>query len=67
MRTLVIRISLLAVVLFSAFGMLSAQEKQDKYGLKEPNGISFAEIRGYETWQAVARKTASPSRTDRSW
>jgi len=54
MRTIVIRICLLAVVLFSGFGMLSAQEKQDKYGLKEPNGISFAEIRGYETWQAVA-------------
>lgn len=54
MRTIVIRISLLAVAFFFGIGMLSAQEKQDKYGLKEPNGISFAEIRGYETWQAVA-------------
>lgn len=27
---------------------------QDKYSLKEPNGISFSEIRGYEDWQIVA-------------
>ncbi|MCG6535075.1 MAG: cytochrome P460 family protein [Syntrophales bacterium LBB04] len=27
---------------------------QDKYESKAPNGISFSEIRGYETWQVVA-------------
>jgi len=27
---------------------------QDKYELKVPNGISFSEIRGYETWQVIA-------------
>lgn len=27
---------------------------QDKYELKEQNGISFSEIRGYETWQVIA-------------
>ena len=27
---------------------------QDKYALKAPNGISFSEIRGYETWQVIA-------------
>jgi hypothetical protein len=27
---------------------------EDKYELKVPNGISFSEIRGYESWQAVA-------------
>jgi hypothetical protein len=32
-------------------GTLSAQ---DKYTLKASNGISFSEIRGYETWQAIA-------------
>jgi hypothetical protein len=26
----------------------------DKYELKALNGISFAEIKGYETWQAIA-------------
>ena len=32
-------------------GVLMAQ---DKYALKAPNGISFSEIRGYETWQVIA-------------
>lgn len=27
---------------------------QDKYELKEPNGISFSEISGYEGWQVIA-------------
>ena len=40
-------------VLLSALsaGILAAQ---DKYALKEPNGISFSEVRGYETWQVIA-------------
>jgi hypothetical protein len=39
----------------------SAQEKQDRYTLQIPGGLSFSEIRGYETWQVVA-----PSLTDAS-
>ena len=27
---------------------------QDKFNLKTPNGISFSEIRGYETWPFIA-------------
>jgi len=27
---------------------------QNKYELRSPNGISFSEIRDYETWQAIA-------------
>lgn len=27
---------------------------QDRYELKAPNGISFSEIRGYESWQVIA-------------
>lgn len=27
---------------------------QDKYALKAPNGLSFEDIRGYETWQVIA-------------
>ena len=27
---------------------------QDKYGLKVPNGLAFAEFRGYEGWQVVS-------------
>jgi hypothetical protein len=30
-----------------------AQGDPDKYALKEPNGIAFSEVRGYETWVAV--------------
>jgi cytochrome P460 len=54
MRMLGVRFGLPVVVLLFGVAMLSAQEKQDKYELKEPNGVSFSEIRGYETWQAVA-------------
>jgi hypothetical protein len=32
----------------------SAQEKQDKYALQIPGGLSFSEVRGYEQWQVVA-------------
>ena len=32
---------------------------QDKYTVKVPNGLSFADFRGYEDWQAVG-----PSHTD---
>ena len=27
---------------------------QDRYTLKSPNGISYSEFKGYETWQAIA-------------
>ena len=27
---------------------------QERYALKAPNGISFSEVRGYETWQVIA-------------
>lgn len=33
---------------------VAAQSAQDKYQLKEPNGISFAEVRGYESWAPIA-------------
>jgi hypothetical protein len=32
---------------------ISAQEKQDKYALKIPGGLSFSEVKGYEQWQVV--------------
>jgi len=45
-------VALLTVFLFALrTGVLLAQ---DKYALKAPNGISFSEIRGYETWQVIA-------------
>jgi hypothetical protein len=38
---------------FFAWGV-SVLVAQDRYELKAPNGISFSEVRGYETWQVVA-------------
>jgi Cytochrome P460 len=44
--------AILALVLLTwSNGSLLAQ---DKYALKAPNGISFSEISGYETWQVIA-------------
>jgi hypothetical protein len=43
---------ILAIILIMWGGILIAA--QDKYQLKEPNGISFSEIKGYETWQVIA-------------
>src|ERR1700753_89552 len=36
-----------------------AQTKQDKYTLKTPDGVAFADFRGYEDWSVV-----SSARTD---
>ena len=33
---------------------LYAQGKQDKYALKSPSGIAFADFRGYEDWSVVS-------------
>lgn len=53
-------IAILVVVLF--MWCKDSLMAQDKYELKAPNGISFSEIRGYETWKVIA-----PSyRTDNS-
>ena len=51
-----IRVSLMSgifgiVMLTAGAGLLSAEEK---YDIKAPNGLSFNDIRGYETWQVVA-------------
>jgi hypothetical protein len=38
-----------------AGGVVSAQDSgQAKYGVRVPNGVAFAEFRGYESWQTVA-------------
>jgi len=34
-------------------GSSSAQQKQDKYALQIPGGLSFSEVKGYEQWQVV--------------
>jgi hypothetical protein len=55
---------LLMVIIALALAVLggrsnSAQDKQDKYSLKVPGGLTFSEFKGYEDWQAVG-----PSQTD---
>ena len=46
-----IRIILVIVLVMGSYGSLQAQ---DRYELRAPNGIAFAEVRGYETWQVIA-------------
>jgi len=50
-----------AAAVFATLGgtALYAQSKQDKYSLKSPNGIAFADFKGYEDWAVV-----SSARTD---
>jgi hypothetical protein len=42
-----------AAIVFALLGG-RAMSAQDRYALSVPNGLSFSEIRGYETWQDVA-------------
>jgi hypothetical protein len=55
---LTLAISAIAVTALCA-AALYAQGKPDKYALKSPSGIAFADFRGYEDWAVV-----SSARTD---
>jgi hypothetical protein len=44
--------AIIAALLAGLGGIAFAQ--QDRYTLKVPNGLDFADFRGYETWQNVA-------------
>src|SRR5271154_3614493 len=61
MKRIAIPLMVLIAVVLAVLGsrVSSAQDKQDKYSLAIPGGLSFSEIRGYEDWQPVA-----PSLTD---
>ena len=48
----------MATALFAVVGV-GADSAQDKYSLKSPSGIAFADFRGYEDWSVV-----SSARTD---
>jgi hypothetical protein len=59
-RKKVLSMAILAAV-FAALGLaVKAQEKFDKYSLRSPGGIAFADFRGYEDWALV-----SSARTDK--
>jgi hypothetical protein len=56
MKTLLSVGAAMIVVLLLAVlggGSSSAQDKQDKYTLQVPGGLSFSQIKGYEQWQVV--------------
>ena len=51
------KIMISAMIISSIILMMSGEGSiaaSDKYKLKTPNGISFSEIEGYETWQVIA-------------
>jgi Cytochrome P460 len=47
-------ISIAAAVLLGVVATASAISAQDRYALKVPGGLAFAEFRGYETWQVIS-------------
>ena len=44
-------VTIIAMMVAIAGGALAAQ---DKYTVKDPNGLAFADFRGYESWQPVS-------------
>ena len=50
-RNRMLTISMIAGVLTLGSWAIAAQ---DKYTVKVPNGLAFAEFRGYEAWQVVS-------------
>jgi hypothetical protein len=47
------RVAIIAGAFLSVLGVL-ALAAQDKYTVKVPNGLAFAEFKGYEAWQVVS-------------
>jgi hypothetical protein len=43
-----------AAVVLTVLGGIALAQQQDKYTLKVPGGLAFAEFRGYESWEVVA-------------
>jgi len=54
-----IRLTLIVGAFLSVLVAL-AMAAQDKYTLKVPNGLSFSEFRGYESWQVVSISQDGP-------
>ncbi len=42
------------LVLAAAILSASAASSQDKYALKVPGGLAFADFKGYESWQVIS-------------
>jgi hypothetical protein len=56
MRTLPSLLTMTFAVTLVALGAntIDAQQKQDKYNVKVPGGLGFAEFTGYEDWAVIA-------------
>ena len=53
-RSILIGVSVTASIAVLVAGLsISAQDK-DKYAVKVPDGLGFAEFRGYEDWTVIA-------------
>jgi hypothetical protein len=57
--TISITAAMLAVAVLGAIAVYAQDKDKDKYTLKSPSGIEFADFRGYEDWSVV-----SSARTD---
>ncbi len=55
----ILMIAIAGALLAAIDAAVYAQDKFDKYSLKSPSGIAFADFRGYEDWSVV-----SSARTD---
>jgi len=59
MPSLLMMSSFAVVLVVLGAGVISAQQQQDKYSLKVPDGLAFSDFRGYE-----GREVVSVARTD---
>jgi hypothetical protein len=57
--TIAITAALLAVAVLGAMAVYAQDKNNDKYTLKSPSGIEFADFKGYENWSVI-----SSARTD---
>lgn len=54
MRRFLFTLALFSAVFVMIIAAGSGRAAQDRFALQEPNGISFGEIKGYESWPVVA-------------
>jgi hypothetical protein len=47
-------VSVATVLSLAALGAAAARSAQDKYTVKVPGGLAFAEFKGYDTWQVIS-------------
>ncbi len=48
------RAASIATIALAVVGSVTLAAQQDKYSLRVPNGLAFADFRGYENWEVVS-------------